>query len=77
MSPAATGWAAEAVRAEFPRFDVDAALAQERPVLLTGEMIYPWMFTTDPALAPLREVADLLARRECPPSADARQSSAN
>ncbi|MFC3502323.1 alpha/beta fold hydrolase [Micromonospora krabiensis] len=63
-SPAATGWAAEAVRAEFPRFDVDAALAEDRPVLLTGEMIYPWMFTTDPALAPLREVADLLARRE-------------
>ncbi|MFI7607735.1 alpha/beta fold hydrolase [Micromonospora sp. NPDC049366] len=64
VSPAATGWAAEAVRAEFPGFDVDVALAQERPVLLTGEMIYPWMFTTDPALAPLREVADLLARRE-------------
>ncbi|GAB3379422.1 hypothetical protein GCM10027452_34240 [Micromonospora halotolerans] len=34
------------------------------PVLLTGEMIYPWMFATDPALAPLDEVADLLAQRE-------------
>ncbi|WBB68919.1 alpha/beta fold hydrolase [Micromonospora sp. WMMD812] len=64
VTPQATGWAAEAVRAEFPQFDVDGALAEDRPVLLTGEMIYPWMFATDPALAPLREVADLLARRE-------------
>ncbi|MEV4756858.1 alpha/beta fold hydrolase [Micromonospora sp. NPDC049559] len=64
VSPYGTGWAAQAVRAEFPRFDVDRALADELPVLLTGEMIYPWMFTTDPALAPLREVAELLARWE-------------
>ncbi|GAB3959631.1 hypothetical protein GCM10027614_79530 [Micromonospora vulcania] len=62
-SPEATGWAAETVRADFPQFDVDRALAQDRPVLLTGEMIYPWMFGTDPALAPLSEVAELLARR--------------
>ncbi|MEU8301674.1 alpha/beta fold hydrolase [Micromonospora sp. NPDC048909] len=64
VSPHATGWAAEAVRAEFPQFDADRALAGDRPVLLTGEMIYPWMFGTDPALAPLREVAELLAARE-------------
>jgi hypothetical protein len=61
VSPA--GWAAEAVRAEFPRFDVDKALTGDAPVLLTGEMIYPWMFTTDPALAPLRETAQQLAAR--------------
>ncbi|SIR80775.1 alpha/beta fold hydrolase [Micromonospora avicenniae] len=64
VSPRATGWAAETVRAEFPQFDVDRALAGNEPVLLTGEMIYPWMFTTDPALAPLREAARLLAQRE-------------
>ena len=32
-------------------------------MLFTGEMIYPWMFDTDPALRPLRETADLLAQR--------------
>ena len=31
-------------------------------MLFTGEMIYPWMFDTDPALRPLRETADLLAK---------------
>ncbi|KAB1916123.1 alpha/beta fold hydrolase [Micromonospora sp. AMSO31t] len=62
-SPRGTGWAAQSVRAEFPRFDADRALADGLPVLLTGEMIYPWMFATDPALAPLDEVADLLAQR--------------
>ncbi|MET7967593.1 alpha/beta fold hydrolase [Micromonospora sp. NPDC005305] len=62
-SPHGTGWAAQSVRAEFPRFDADRALADGVPVLLTGEMIYPWMFATDPTLAPLDEVADLLAHR--------------
>nr|WP_239543468.1 alpha/beta fold hydrolase [Micromonospora terminaliae] len=62
VSPHGTGWAAQSVRAEFPQFDADRA--DDAPVLLTGEMIYPWMFATDPALAPLAEVADLLARRE-------------
>ncbi|MDX3234750.1 alpha/beta fold hydrolase [Streptomyces sp. ME03-5709C] len=64
VSPSATGWAAESVRAEFPQFDVDKPLADDAPVLLTGEMIYPWMFATDPALAPLREAAHHLAQRE-------------
>ena len=31
---------------------------------LTGEMIYPWMFETDRALAPLAEAAHLLAEHE-------------
>ncbi|MGW5560107.1 alpha/beta fold hydrolase [Micromonospora sp. NPDC003944] len=64
VSPHGTRWAAQSVRAEFPRFDVDRALADDLPVLLTGEMIYPWMFATDPALAPLAEAAQLLAQRE-------------
>jgi hypothetical protein len=54
----ATLWAAERVRAEYPEFSPDAL----RP-LFTGEMIYPWMFDVDPALAPLREAAYLLAER--------------
>ncbi|MFJ2401112.1 alpha/beta fold hydrolase [Streptomyces xanthochromogenes] len=63
VDPGPTGWAAERVRAEFPVFDAAKALANGAPVQLTGEMIYPWMFETDPALRPLRETADLLARR--------------
>ncbi|WP_371479276.1 alpha/beta fold hydrolase [Kitasatospora sp. NBC_00315] len=63
VDPAGTGWAAERVREEFPAFDAAAALDSGAPVLFTGEMIYPWMFETDPALRPLRETARLLAER--------------
>ncbi|MFD7165915.1 alpha/beta fold hydrolase [Streptomyces violascens] len=63
VDPGPTGWAAEQVRAEFPEFDAAQALADGAPMLFTGEMIYPWMFETDPALRPLRETADLLAGR--------------
>ncbi|MFG2721255.1 alpha/beta fold hydrolase [Streptomyces sp. NPDC048416] len=63
VDPGPTGWAAERVRREFPEFDAAQALADGAPVRFTGEMIYPWMFDTDPALRPLRETADLLARR--------------
>ncbi|MFB6831641.1 alpha/beta fold hydrolase [Streptomyces hydrogenans] len=59
-----TAWAAERVRADFPEFDAAAALASGAPVLLTGETVHPWHFTTDPALRPLRETAELLARRD-------------
>jgi pimeloyl-ACP methyl ester carboxylesterase len=64
VSGQCTGWAAEAVRAEFPQFDADKALSGADPLLFTGEMIYPWMFSTDPALEPLWEAAQLLALRE-------------
>jgi pimeloyl-ACP methyl ester carboxylesterase len=64
VSGQCTGWAAEAVRAEFPQFDADKALSGGDPLLFTGEMIYPWMFSTDPALEPLSEAAQLLALRE-------------
>ncbi|WP_328306915.1 alpha/beta hydrolase [Streptomyces sp. NBC_00442] len=63
VDPGPTGWAAERVRHEFPEFDAAQALSDGAPVRFTGEMIYPWMFDTDPALRPLRETADLLARR--------------
>jgi pimeloyl-ACP methyl ester carboxylesterase len=58
-----TGWAAERVRAEFPEFSAELALEGDGPVLFTGEMIYPWMFQTDPVLRPLAEAAEILARR--------------
>ncbi|MFI7672565.1 alpha/beta fold hydrolase [Actinophytocola sp. NPDC049390] len=57
QGPGATAWAAQRVRAEFPDFDGDD------PLLFTGEMIYPWMLSDDPLLAPLRPVADELADR--------------
>ncbi|WP_427117165.1 alpha/beta fold hydrolase [Pseudarthrobacter scleromae] len=55
----ATGWAAWRVLDEYPEFKPDA-----EPLLLTGEMVYPWYFEQDPALQPLREVAELLAAKE-------------
>ncbi|WP_377269064.1 alpha/beta fold hydrolase [Peterkaempfera sp. SMS 1(5)a] len=64
VDPAGTRWAAQRVRAEFPEFDAGRALDGDAPVLFTGEMIYPWMFDTDPALRPLKEAAEQLAERE-------------
>ncbi|NGO69029.1 alpha/beta fold hydrolase [Streptomyces boncukensis] len=63
VSADGTRWAAQRVRDEFPEFDARRALAEGRPVRFTGEMIYPWLFETDPALVPLRETAHLLAER--------------
>ncbi|MFD3872990.1 alpha/beta fold hydrolase [Streptomyces sp. NPDC058623] len=60
---APTDWAAERVRAHHPRFDAAKTLAGDEPLLFTGETIHPWHFTSDPALAPLRETAELLAAR--------------
>ncbi len=54
---AASRWAAERVRADFPELDPDAG----GQVNFTGEMIYPWMFEQYAALRPLREAAELLA----------------
>ncbi|MFV0383459.1 alpha/beta fold hydrolase [Paracoccus sp. (in: a-proteobacteria)] len=54
----ATDWAAHRIRDEFPGFDPSA-----RPFLLTGEMIYPWMFDDIASLRPFRESATALARR--------------
>ncbi len=60
----ATRWAAERVRAEFGAFSAEAALDGEDPVLFTGEMVYPWMFQTDPLLRPRAEAAAVLAEHE-------------
>lgn len=55
----ASKWAAWRVLAEYPDFEPGAS-----EPLLTGEMVYPWYFDQDPALVPLREVAELLAAKE-------------
>ena len=54
---AASTWSAHRVRAEFPEFEIQP----DRPVSLTGEMIYPWMFEDYEYLKPLREAAEILA----------------
>lgn len=54
----ATAWAAERLLAEFPEFDAAA-----RPLLFTGEMIYPSMFEEVALLKPFRAAAEALARR--------------
>ncbi len=74
---AATRWAAHRVRSEFGEFDAVPEPGGE-PLLFTGEMIYPWMFTSDPVLAPLAEVADLLAEHDdWPPLYDPARLAAN
>lgn len=59
----ATGWAASRAMAGFPEF-VEGA----DPFLLTGEMIYPWMFREIRGLRPFAEAAELLAARTDWPS---------
>jgi pimeloyl-ACP methyl ester carboxylesterase len=63
-----THWSAQRIRAEFPAFDAATALDSGDPLLFTGEMIYPWMFETDPALRPLRQAAHRIADRSTWPS---------
>ena len=60
----ATRWAADRVMAEFGEFDPAAAVDGDVTFLFTGEMIYPWMFETDPALRPLRDAAEERAQRD-------------
>ena len=52
----ASRWSAQRVLDAQPDLAADA-----RPLLPTGEMIYPWMFDADRSLAPLRDAAELLA----------------
>lgn len=57
---AATGWSADRILSEFPQFE----LADGKEFRFTGEMVYPWMFDECEALAPLREAAHGLARKD-------------
>lgn len=53
-----TGWAAERERALRPEFAETA-----RPLLFTGEMMYPWMFEEIRVLRPFQAAVELLANR--------------
>ncbi|WP_369816322.1 alpha/beta fold hydrolase [Cellulomonas sp. Leaf334] len=52
------GWAAQRERDQWPTFDPDA-----RPLQLTGETIFPWMYEQHAALRPFRAAAEALAAR--------------
>lgn len=52
------GWAAQAEHDRWPSFAADA-----RPLQLTGEVIFPWMYYQHRALRPFRAVAEELAAR--------------
>lgn len=56
---AATGWAAQREYDRRPEFAADA-----RPVLLTAEMMFSWMFREVRSLHPFAEAADLLAAKD-------------
>ncbi|CAI9102030.1 OLC1v1000218C1 [Oldenlandia corymbosa var. corymbosa] len=62
---AASRWAAQRIRAEHENnFDAIKAAKEGRPVLFTGEMIFPWMFDEIHALRHLKDAAHLLAEKE-------------
>ena len=66
-------WAAEHEYARHPEFDATA-----RPLMLTGEAAFPFMFENDPLLAPLKSAVDLLMQdTEFDPIYDERQLAAN
>jgi pimeloyl-ACP methyl ester carboxylesterase len=68
-----TGWAAERAMIAFPEF----AKAAD-PLMLTGEMIFPWMFEDIAGLRPFAEAADLLADwTDWPPLYDRHRLAAN
>ncbi|MEE8758695.1 MAG: alpha/beta fold hydrolase [Bifidobacterium sp.] len=49
------GWAAQRVRDDHPEFNAGA-----RPLLFTGEAIFPWMFQQERALRPFAAAVDVL-----------------
>uniref|UniRef100_A0A7N0T2K0 AB hydrolase-1 domain-containing protein n=1 Tax=Kalanchoe fedtschenkoi TaxID=63787 RepID=A0A7N0T2K0_KALFE len=62
---AASGWSAQKIRAEVEsKFDAIQAAREGRPVLFTGEMIFPWMFNEINALTHFKEAANLLSEKK-------------
>ncbi|MFC5251619.1 alpha/beta fold hydrolase [Streptomyces nigrescens] len=68
-----TDWAASRALEGFTAFTEEAD-----PLLLTGEMIYPWMFREITGLRPFADATDLLAARaDWPPLYDPHRLAAN
>ncbi|PIA49223.1 hypothetical protein AQUCO_01300219v1 [Aquilegia coerulea] len=62
---ASSRWSAHRIRdGHENRFDAIKAAKEGRPVLFTGEMIFPWMFDEIHALRPFRDAAHLLAEKK-------------
>lgn len=62
---ASSRWSAHRIRDDYGnKFDAAKAAKEGRPVLFTGEMIFPWMFDEVHALRPFKEAAELLAKKE-------------
>ncbi|UTW01153.1 alpha/beta fold hydrolase [Marinomonas rhizomae] len=51
-----TNWSAQQLRGQFSEFD-----ESHSPLMLTGEMIYPWMFDQIASLRPFADAANALA----------------
>ncbi|KAL0464851.1 UNVERIFIED_CONTAM: Proline iminopeptidase [Sesamum latifolium] len=69
---ASSRWSAHRIRAENEsQFDAIKAVKEGRPVLFTGEMIFPWLFDEIQALRPFKDAAHLLAEKmDWPPLYD-------
>ncbi|KAK6140802.1 hypothetical protein DH2020_025456 [Rehmannia glutinosa] len=69
---ASSSWSAHRIRAENEnQFDAIKAVNEGRPVLFTGEMIFPWLFDEIHALRPFKDAAHLLAEKnDWPPLYD-------
>ncbi|GLT84627.1 hypothetical protein SLE2022_028470 [Rubroshorea leprosula] len=62
---ASSRWSAQRLRAKYEnKFDAIKAAGEGRPVLFTGEMMFPWMFDEIHALKPFKDAAHLLAEKE-------------
>lgn len=63
---AASSWAAQRVREQHfeAEFDAVAQAQAGKPVMFTGEMVFPWMFEDFAALRPYKAAADLLAAKQ-------------
>ena len=57
--PGATNWSAQRVRETLPQFATTA-----RPLLFTGEMMFPWMLDEIRSLRPFKAGAEALAQRQ-------------
>ncbi|TEW53642.1 alpha/beta fold hydrolase [Psychromonas sp. RZ22] len=56
----ASNWSAHRVREQYSQFNYQTGKA----FIFTGEMVYPWMFEQLETLKPLRETANLLAKKQ-------------
>ncbi|KZV37407.1 Proline iminopeptidase [Dorcoceras hygrometricum] len=67
-----SSWSAHRIRSEFDsQFDAIKSVEEGRPVLFTGEMVFPWLFDEIHALKPFKDAAHLLAeKKDWPPLYD-------